>query len=271
MSNLIGQTLLNQYRMDAFIAAGGMGSVYRVWDTKRNVELAMKVLHADFADDPSAFKFFQREARALEKLRHPNIVPFYGIFQDGQHTFLLEQYVDGPTLRDILNEHPHGLPLRDTMTVMKALCPALGYAHANGVIHCDIKPGNVMMDSGGQIYLADFGIARHAESTTTTIAGAGTPANMAPEQVREMSVSPATDVYSLGILLFEMLTGHRPFRGDEPQTINHGNTSGERIGTPICISLRPTHLRSIRPFQEKFLQSSKKPCINNRGNVTLVR
>ncbi len=229
MSNLIGKVLLSQFRVDAFIAAGGMGSVYRVWDIKRNVELAMKVLHADFADDPSAFKYFQREARALEKLRHPNIVPFYGIYQDGQQTFLLEQYVDGPTLRDILNKQPRGLPLRDTMTVMKALCPALGYAHANGVIHCDIKPGNVMLDSGGQIYLADFGIARHAESATTTIAGAGTPAYMAPEQVRGMSVNAQTDVYSLGILLFEMLTGQRPFRGDEPQTMKHGNTSGERI------------------------------------------
>jgi len=244
MSNLIGQTLLNQYRVDSFIASGGMGAVYKVWDLKRNVVLAMKVLHTDFADDPSLFKYFQREARALQKLRHPNVVPFYGIYQDRQQTFLLEQYVDGPTLRDILNEQSHGLTLRDTMTVMKALCPALGYAHANGVIHCDIKPGNVMIDSGGQIYLADFGIARHSESTTTTIADAGTPAYMAPEQIRGMSVSPATDVYSLGVLLFEMLTRQRPFRGDEPQTINQGNTTGERI--------RYAHLCLIPPNPSAF-------------------
>src|SRR5512136_774448 len=101
-ADLIGKILLNQFRVDAFIASGGMGAVYRVWDLKRNVPLAMKVLHADLADDPTMFKRFQREANALKKLAHPNIVPFYGLFQTGGLTFLLERYIDGPTLKEVL-------------------------------------------------------------------------------------------------------------------------------------------------------------------------
>src|SRR3972149_8714052 len=104
MANLINQVLLDQYRVDAFIASGGMGAVYRVWDLKRNVPLAMKVLHGELADDPHIFKRFQREANALKRLTHPNIVQFYGLFQTLDFAFLLERFVDGPSLKDILRQ-----------------------------------------------------------------------------------------------------------------------------------------------------------------------
>jgi TolB protein len=226
----IGQTYLNQYRVDAFIASGGMGAVYRVWDLKRNVPLAMKVLHSDLADDPSILKRFKREANALKKLAHPNIVPFYGLYQTAEFAFLLERYVDGPSLKEILREK-HGKPItvNEVLIYLKALSAALGYAHANGVVHCDVKPGNVMVDQGGNIYLTDFGIARHSDSTTTTMATSGTAAYMSPEQIRGEPVSPATDIYALGVMLFEMLTGQRPFKGDEKGTGNSGWTAEERI------------------------------------------
>ena len=230
MSDLIGKILLNQYRVDAFIAAGGMGAVYRVWDLKRNVPLAMKVLHAELAEDPSVFKHFQREGRALQKLAHPNIVPFYGLYQTMDFAFMLERFVDGPSLKDILKRQK-GAPLAidEALIYLKALCAALGYAHVNGVVHCDVKPGNVIIDRGGNIYLTDFGIARHAESTTTTMGAAGTPAYMPPEQILGQAVTPATDVYSLGVILYEMLTGQRPFRGSETSTEKSGATVNERI------------------------------------------
>ena len=230
MSDIIGKTLLNQYRVDAFIAAGGMGAVYRVWDLKRNVPLAMKVLHAELAEDPSVFKRFQREGRALQKLAHPNIVPFYGLFQSMDFAFMLERFVDGPSLKDVL-KRKKGTPLAldETLIYLKALCAALGYAHVNNVVHCDVKPGNVIIDRGGNIYLTDFGIARHAESTTTTMGGAGTPAYMPPEQILGQAVTPATDVYALGVILYEMLTGQRPFRGSEAGTEKSGATVNERI------------------------------------------
>lgn len=230
MSNIIGKVLLSQFRVDSFLAAGGMGTVYRVWDLKRNVPLAMKVLHSELADDPSMFKRFQREARAMQKLAHPNIVPFYGLYQSMDFAFMLERFVDGPTLKDVLKQKRGGpLPLKESLTYLKALCAALGYAHANGVVHCDVKPGNVMVDHGGGIYLTDFGIARHAESTTTTMGAAGTPAYMPPEQILGQPVSPASDVYSLGVIFYEMLTTQRPFRGAEAGTEQSGATINERI------------------------------------------
>jgi serine/threonine protein kinase len=246
--NLIGNTLLNQYRVDAFVAAGGMGAVYRVWDLKRNVPLAMKVLHSDLAEDPSVFKRFKREANALKKLTHPNIVPFYGLYETLDFAFLLEHYVDGPSLKEVLRQRK-GKPLgmEQALIYLKALCAALGYAHANGVVHCDVKPGNVMVDRGGRIYLTDFGIARHAESTTTTMGTAGTPAYMAPEQILGSLVTPATDIYSLGVLLFEMLTGQRPFRGTEDGTGKGGSTANERI--------RYGHLH-LQPPDPRTLNSS---------------
>jgi serine/threonine-protein kinase len=230
MSDILGQTLLSQYRVDAFIAAGGMGAVYRVWDLKRNVPLAMKVLHSELAEDPSVFKRFQREGRALQKLAHPNIVPFYGLYQTMDMAFMLERFVDGPSLKEAL-KHRKGQPLpsEEALPYFKALCAALGYAHANGVVHCDVKPGNVMIDRGGNIYLTDFGIARHAESSTTTIGPAGTAAYMPPEQITGEPVTPATDVYALGIILYEMVTGRRPFRGGETGTGQSGDTLSVRI------------------------------------------
>ncbi len=229
-SNIVGQVIAKQFRVDAFIASGGMGSVFRVWDLKRNVPLAMKVLHADLAEDPVIFERFKREARALRKLEHPNIVPFYGLYETPALTFLLERFIDGPTLKDILAQRSGSLlPDQDVLCIIKSLCSAVGYAHNNNVIHCDIKAANVMLERGGHIYLGDFGIARHAESDATVMPGAGTPAYMAPEQIMGNTVSQATDIYALGILLFELLTGRRPFRGTESGTDKSGQTVNERI------------------------------------------
>ena len=227
--NLVGRILLSQFRVDSFVAAGGMGAVYRVWDLKRNTPLAMKVLHADLADDPLILKRFKREANALKKLTHPNIVRFYGFYQTEEVAFLLEHYVDGRTLKEVLHERDSGqLSVEESLVYLKAISAALGYAHAHGVIHCDLKPGNVMIDQGGAIYVTDFGIARHAESVSTTLGFSGTAAYMAPEQCRAEPVSPQTDVYAMGILLYEMLTGARPFRGDE-KDIPIAGTVNERV------------------------------------------
>lgn len=230
-SNLVGKVVADQFRVDTFISAGGMGTVFRVWDLKRNVPLAMKVLHADLAEDQVMFERFKREARALRKLEHPNIIPFYGLYQVPSLIFLLERFIDGPTLKEVLAQSSSGstLSAEHVLCIIKSLCSAAGYAHSNNVIHCDIKAANVMIDKGGQIYLGDFGIARHAESDVTAMPGAGTPASMAPEQILGRTVTRETDIYALGILLFELLTGQRPFRGNEVSSEKSGNTVNERI------------------------------------------
>lgn len=204
----------------------GWGRSSGCWDLQRNVPLVMKVLHADLTEDPAILKRFKREARALEKLAHPNIVTFYGLYQTLDFSFLLEQYMDGPSLKQILRRRDgNPLPISEILSYMKAITSALGYAHTHDVVHCDVKPGNVMIDQGGSIFLTNFGGVRHAESTTTTLGFAGTAAYMAPEHIRGEAVSAATDVYALGMVLYEMLTGRRPFRGDEKATEKVGSTN----------------------------------------------
>ena len=246
-SNLVGKVIADQFRVDAFISAGGMGAVFRVWDLKRNVPLAMKVLHADLAEDQVIFERFKREARALRKLEHPNIIPFYGLYQTPSLIFLLERYIDGPTLKEILSQDSGDLlPSQDMLCIIKSLCSAVGYAHNNDVIHCDIKTANVMIEQGGHVYLGDFGIARHADSEVTAMPGAGTPAYMAPEQILGGAVTRETDIYALGVLLFELLTGTRPFRGTEKGTEKSGNTINERIRF-AQLNLPPPDPRILNP------------------------
>ncbi len=246
-SPIVGKVLSDQYRVDRYIASGGMASVFQVWDLKRNVPLAMKVLQTDLAEDPVILKRFRREARAMQKLVHPNIVPFYGLLQAEDFYFLLQLFIDGPNLKDVLRKAPdHSLSVLDTLTFTKAIGAALGYAHANDVVHCDIKPGNIMVDRGGNIYLADFGIARHADSTTTSMAGAGTAAYMAPEQIKEEPVSPRTDIYAMAIMIFEMLTGRRPFLGDETTIDSKDRTLSERLREAHLLQ-EPPKLSDVRP------------------------
>lgn len=242
----IGSTLLGQYRVVDLIATGGMGAVYKVWDHKRNAYLAMKVMHDTMADDPTMFAFFLREAKTLEELAHTHIVRFYGLHRTEDLTFILEEYIDGPSLKDILKHSPgKRLSVNEALIYLKALCAALGYAHdpgpeKQGKVHCDVKPGNVMVNQVGNIYLADFGIVRHADSTTTTMAGAGTPEYMAPEQILEKPVSPATDIYALGVLLFRMLTGEVPFPGNE----GGAEASGGQTRTALIYA---GHLKAAPP------------------------
>ena len=246
MTNLVGQVLLNRYRVDAYIDSGAMGSVFRVWDLQRSAPLAMKVLHTDLADDPVTFRRFQREANALKKLAHPHIVPFYGLHQTDEATFLLEAFIDGSTLKKVLHNAGGRLPVAQTLAYLQPVCAALGFAHANGVVHCDVKPGNVMVAQSGAVYLTDFGIARHADSATTTLAGAGSPAYMAPEQIRGEELTPAADVYALGVMLFELLTGQRPFQGSEAQAERAGPATAERVRY-AHLNLPAPDPRSINP------------------------
>jgi len=243
MSNLAGKNLLNRYQVKEFISSGGMSDVYYVWDTTMHVHLAMKVLHMDLVDDPLLLRFFEREARALEKLKHPNIVPFYGVQKTSQFMFLLEEFIDGPSLKQVLEKErikgEKNLSVEHTLIYTKAVYSALGYAHTSGVVHCDVKPGNVMIEEGGNIFLADFGIARHAYSTETTVGIAGSPLYMAPEQIKGEAVTPATDIYSLGIMVFELLTGKRPFTGSISET--------EKTGETVADQIRKAHLITPPP------------------------
>ena len=227
MSSLVGRILADRYRVDTFIGRGGMAEVYKVWDSRRMTFLAMKVLHEDLAIDRVFMRRFKREAQTLEKLQHPNIVRFYGLEQDGPTAFMLLDYVEGKTLKRAIFDAGELLQSEQLRFIMRSVCGALQFAHSEGLAHCDIKPANIMLHQNGTVLLADFGIARMTDSATATMVGAGTPAYMAPEQVRGEDPTPQTDVYALGIVLYEMLTGgERPFTGEQATTTG---STGEKV------------------------------------------
>ncbi|OGO25933.1 MAG: hypothetical protein A2Y54_07100 [Chloroflexi bacterium RBG_16_51_16] len=226
MSDLTGKVIADRYRVEEFIGRGGMAEVYKVWDTRRSTTLAMKLLHADLALDRAWLRQFNREAETLARLQHPNIVRFYGLGQDGEQIFMLMDFIEGRSLKQLIFNANGPLPLEQVLNIMRPLCQALQYAHYEGYVHADVKPGNVMIDKSGRVMLNDFGIARMTQTGTATLGGVGTPAYMSPEQARSEKPTPQSDIYSLGILLYEMLTGERPFNGEHALT---GETADDRV------------------------------------------
>ena len=224
MANLVGKTLLNRYNVQEFIGRGGMAEIYKVWDSHRMTYLAMKVLFEDLAIDRVFMRRFKREADTLAKLQHPNIVRFYGLEQDGPNAFILMDFIEGRNLKRAIFDAGGPMPQQEIRFIMRSVCGALQFAHSEGLAHCDIKPANIMIHENNFVLLSDFGIARMSDAATATMVGAGTPAYMAPEQVKGQDPTPQSDIYSLGVVLYEMLTGgERPFTG-ESATIT-GSTS----------------------------------------------
>ena len=219
MADLVGRILLNRYRVDSFIGRGAMADVYKVWDTQRVSFLAMKVLHEELAMDAVFLRRFQREARTLSQLQHPSIVRFYGLEEDDLLVCIMLDYVEGSTLQREIRQAQQPLALPRVTEIYRPVCSAIHYAHLQGTVHCDLKPSNILIADAGRVLVTDFGLAHMLEgATSTTMIGGGTPAYMAPEQVRGDELTKQTDVYALGVILFEMLTGgERPFTGEESE------------------------------------------------------
>ena len=259
MTNLTGLTLLERYRIEESLGQGGMAEVYKAWDIQRATHLALKVLRQDLSRDLVFLRRFQREAHTLAKLQHPNIVRFYGIETDHLTVFMLMDFIEGSTLQDEIFL-TKGQPLdQDLMwLVLKSICSALHYAHSMGLVHCDIKPGNIMINQHGEVLLTDFGIARMTDTATATMVGFGTPAYMAPELVRGQDPTPQSDIYSLGIVLYEMITGgERPFTGECAQT--SGSTS-EKVRWEQ-LHLAPASPRAFNPYISEELESVITRCL----------
>ena len=258
MPTLIGQTLLNRYQVLEPIGRGGMAEVYKVWDRERSVHLAMKVLHEELAIDRVFMRRFQREAQTLAQLQHPNIVRFYGFEHDGDLAFMLLDYVDGRSLKRVIYDQRGPLPFGRVMTISQQVLSALGYAHNKGFVHADIKPGNILIDAQGTAYVTDFGIARMTDAATMTMAGAGTPAYMAPEAIRGLPPAPAVDQYGWGVVLFEMLTGgERPFTGERARMTG---TAGEKVRWEH-LNLDPPPMAKWNPDVTPELEAVVERCL----------
>lgn len=211
------RVLTGRYLLEERIASGGMASVWRAHDEVLARTVAVKILHDHLAADEGFRERFRREAVSAAKLGHPGVVSLYDTGTDGDHVYLVMEYVDGATLKDVAGERGP-LPVSDVATVGEQVARALAFAHERGLVHRDVKPANILIGLDGQVKVTDFGIAKFetADDLTKTGMVLGTAAYVAPEQIRGDKVDGKTDQYSLAIVLYECLTGEQPFRADSP-------------------------------------------------------
>ena len=207
-----------QYRIEGIIGSGGMGEVYRAYDTRRDREVALKLLPTALSDDPEYQRRFQRESYAVARLREPHVIPIHDYGEIDGRLFIDMRLVDGPNLGALI-ERGGPLPPERAVSLVSQIAEALDAAHADGVVHRDVKPSNVLVTANDFVYVVDFGIAHavgHTRSKLTmTGATIGTLDYMAPERFESHPVDPRTDVYSLACVLFECLTAEKPFLGDD--------------------------------------------------------
>ena len=223
---LLGRMLDARYRVEQRIAVGGMATVYRGLDTRLDRVVALKVMHPGLASDPEFTARFIREARAVAKLAHPNVVNVHDQGADGGTVFLVMEYVPGWTLRDLMRDRGALTP-RTVLDILEPVLAGLGAAHRAGLVHRDVKPENVLLTEDGRVKVTDFGLVRavSGESSVTTGQVMGTVSYLAPEQIEQGATDPRTDVYACGVLMFEMLTGRKPHTGDSPMQVIYQHLS----------------------------------------------
>ncbi|HEC24275.1 MAG TPA: serine/threonine protein kinase [Chloroflexi bacterium] len=218
MSEMVGRNL-GPYRILEELGIGGMATVYKAYQPSMDRYVAVKVLPRHFAQDPTFSGRFEHEARVIARLEHARILPVYDYGEEDGITYIVMRYLDAGTLADRIQGTP--LDLEETVRIISQIAEGLDYAHSRGVIHRDIKPSNIMLDRSGDVYITDFGIAKLAESTTqfTGSGIVGTPTYLSPEQGLGQPVDHRTDIYSLGVVLYQMLTGDVPFHAETPMAV----------------------------------------------------
>ncbi len=229
MPFIIGENV-GPYRLVEKLGKGGMATVFKAYHPSLDRYVAIKALHPAFMEHPGFLDRFQREAKVVAKLEHPNIVPIYDFSEYEGRPYLVLKYVRGETLKARLEKTQ--LTYKESRHIFRVISAALAYAHKEGVLHRDVKPSNVLLDKAGGIFLADFGLARITETSQTTLSGQmmmGTPHYISPEQAKGLgSLDNGTDIYSLGVMTYELLVGEVPFQADTPFSVIH-----DHIYTPL--------------------------------------
>jgi len=233
-----GDLIAGRYELEELVGSGGMSDVFRARDNQLDRRVAIKVLHQRYAGDPEYLQRFRTEARAVARLSHPNIVTVIDRGDDAGRQYIVFEHVDGENLKELVVRSGR-LPVRRAIELALPVADGLAFAHQEGLVHRDVKPQNVLLSREGEVKVTDFGIARsldveHGVTQTGTVLGTGE--YLAPEQASGKPVSPATDVYSLGVVLWELLAGEVPFKGD-----NFVAVALRHVNEPV------PHLRDVRP------------------------
>ncbi|MEZ0397322.1 MAG: WD40 repeat domain-containing serine/threonine protein kinase [Anaerolineales bacterium] len=245
---------IGRYEIQAELGRGGMATVYRAYDPRFEREVAVKVLPREMLHDPQFRVRFEREAKTIALLEHPAIVPVYDFGEEDGQPYFVMRFMPGGSLADRLKQGP--LSIQEAARIFERLAPALDEAHARNIIHRDLKPGNILFDQYNEPYLSDFGIAKLSETQTSLTGSAiiGTPAYMSPEQAQGEGVDGRADIYALGVILFEMLTGRQPFEGDTPMSVVVKHITS---APPHILDVRPDLPPAIEPVIAKALAKNK--------------
>ena len=259
---MIQRILARRYELQELIGGGGMADVYKAQDKLLDRAVAVKLLHQQYANDAEFVEKFRREATAAAKLAHPNIVNIYDVGEDGGSQYIVMEYVSGPTLKEVIQQKGCLEPI-EAVRIAKEIASALESAHRNNLVHCDIKPHNILVMPDGHIKVTDFGIARAVSASTMTYSGSvmGSVHYFSPEQAKGTVITTKSDVYSLGVVLYEMLTGQLPFNGETSVSIALKHLQEE----PVSIrQLNP----SIPPVLEAIVQKAMSKDPADRPNST---
>lgn len=269
-NNLNGQVLGNRYRIDEILGQGGMSAVYKAYDPNLRRVVAVKMIHTHLADDPKFLVRFEEEATAVAQLRHPNIVQVFDFNHDDDLYYMVQELIPGETLQERLrrlNKTHRRMSIAEAIAYTLDICDAVGYAHLRGMIHRDIKPANIMLNTQGQAVLMDFGIVKiaGAERHTATGAVVGTALYLPPEVIRGEVSDARSDLYSLGVTLYEMVSGRPPFEADSAMTLMMMHLQEP---VPDLRGLRPDVPESLIAVIEKSLAKDRDSRYHSMAEMT---
>ncbi len=268
----MNRILNGRYRIDGVVGDGGMAVVYRGWDLVLNRVVAIKVLREQYATNDSFLARFRREAQSAAGLSHPNIVNVYDVGRDGDTWYIVQELIDGTDLASLIRQRGQ-FTVPDAIEVMAQIAPALDYAHAHGIIHRDVKPHNILIDARGTAKVVDFGIAKGVNDIKMTDAGTalGTAGYISPEQATGSPLTAASDLYSAGVVLYEMLTGRLPFVGDTAvsvamQHVRNAPPPPSRFNAKIPRHVEAVILRAMEKLPDRRYLSGEEMISALRGN-----
>lgn len=244
---LVGLVFDHRYEVQEKIGVGGMADVYRGKDTLLGRPVAIKILHQNFGSDQDFVARFKREAQAAGKLNHQNVVSMYDVGYDQGFHYIIMEYVAGCTLKEYIQHHSR-VTIQEAVKITIAIAEGLEHAHMMGIVHCDVKPHNILITDAGRVKVTDFGIARAINSAATmmyTNSVMGSAHYISPEQASGKTINVSTDIYSLGVVLYELLTGEVPFRGENPVSVALQHVKDRVIAPRIINSLVPPQLEQV--------------------------